>query len=314
MKKLFLLAAAMMLGASALTARPTAKEAPKAPAEFNLVTYNIRLPAGSDSVQGNGWGRRLPWIAGMARFHGFDIFGTQEGVRHQLDSLKGRLPGYAYIGVGRDDGALKGEHAAIFYNTRMFDLLDSGDFWLSETPGKPSMGWDAACPRVCTWGHFRHKDSGKEFVYFNLHMDHIGVEARRNSVALVQQKIGELGVQGLPVFLTGDFNIDQNSELIKNIPAAGVFKDAHDAAAVVYEPNGTFSSFNPEGYTASRLDHVFVSPQVEVLKFGILTDSYRTLPPEMEPADFSDPFRVNVASYTPRLPSDHFPVMTRIRF
>ncbi len=77
------------------------------PAEFNLATYNIRLPAGSDSVQGNGWGRRLPYLAGLVRFHEFDIFGTQEGVRHQLDSLRGRLPGYEYIGVGRDNGAEK---------------------------------------------------------------------------------------------------------------------------------------------------------------------------------------------------------------
>lgn len=314
MKKLVLLAVAMLSVSATVIARPKARTVENVPAEFNLVTYNIRLPARSDSVQGNGWGRRLPWIASMARFHGFDIFGTQEGLRHQLDSLKGRLPGYEYIGVGRDDGAALGEHAAIFYDTNLFDLLDQGNFWLSETPEKPSFGWDAACRRVCTWGRFRHKPSGREFVYFNLHMDHIGVEARRQSVELIKRKIDELGVKGIPAFLSGDFNIDQNSDLIKGIPASGVFKNAYDVARIVYQPNGTYNAYNPGGFSTSRIDHIFVSPQVDVLKFGVLTDSYRTLPEGMTPADFSDPMVVNVATYDARNPSDHFPVMTRVRF
>ncbi len=313
MRKLIIAALCALSVCPFAAAKKQKAPAQKPVGEFNLSTYNIRLPAGSDSVQGNGWGRRLPYVAGLVRFHEFDIFGTQEGVRHQLDSLKARLPRYEYIGVGRDDGTAGGEHAAIFYNTDIFELVNHGDFWLSETPDVPSFGWDAACRRVCTWGHFRHKASGREFVHFNLHMDHIGRTARVESVELIKRKIDELGVKGLPVFLTGDFNIDQNNPCIKGISASGVFKDAHDAAAIVYEPNGTFNAFNPQGFTASRLDHIFVSPEVEVCKFGVLTDSYRTLSNEMEPADFSDSFRVNVASYTPRLPSDHFPVMVKVR-
>lgn len=309
---IFALMLAMALPAMAQRKMPRRIITP--PAEFNLATYNIRLPAGSDSVQGNGWGRRLPYLAGLVRFHEFDIFGTQEGVRHQLDSLRGRLPGYEYIGVGRDNGAEKGEHAAIFYDSKKFDLKDHGDFWLSETPEKPSKGWDAAYPRVCTWGRFVHKDTGREFVMFNLHMDHIGRTARIESVKLIQKKIAEFGLGSLPVFLTGDFNIDQNNPCIAEICSSGMFKDAHDAAPVVYEPNGTFNAFNPQGFTASRLDHIFVSPQVEVKKFGVLTDSYRTLANEMKPADFSDSFSVNVASYVSRLPSDHYPVMVRVKF
>ncbi len=131
---------------------------------------------------------------------------------------------------------------------------------------------------------------------------------------LIQKKIAEFGLGSLPVFLTGDFNIDQNNPCIAEICSSGMFKDAHDAAPVVYEPNGTFNAFNPQGFTASRLDHIFVSPQVEVKKFGVLTDSYRTLANEMKPADFSDSFSVNVASYVSRLPSDHYPVMVRVKF
>jgi endonuclease/exonuclease/phosphatase family protein len=313
MKRVFI---ALMLacGLTAVAQHKMPRRIVTPPTEFNLATYNIRLPAGSDSVQGNGWGRRLPYIAGLVKFHEFDIFGTQEGVLHQLDSLRSRLPGYDYIGVGRDNGAEKGEHAAIFYDSRIFDLKDHGDFWLSETPEKPSKGWDAAYPRVCTWGRFVHKPTGREFVMFNLHMDHIGRKARAESVKLITKKIAEFGVGDLPVFLTGDFNIDQNNPLINEITATGMFKDSHEAAPIVYEPNGTFNAFNPQGYTASRLDHIFVSPKVDVKKFGVLTDSYRTLANEMQPADFSDSFTVNVASYVSRLPSDHYPVMVRVRF
>ncbi len=145
---------------------------------FTAASYNLRNANSADSVQGDGWGNRCPIIARLVQFHEFDIFGTQEGLRHQLDSLKTSLPKYDYIGVGRNDGKKKGEHAAIFYRIDKFELLEHGDFWLSETPEKPSVGWDAVLPRICTWGHFKYKDTGFEFLFFNLHMDHIGKQAR----------------------------------------------------------------------------------------------------------------------------------------
>ncbi|MDE6402346.1 MAG: endonuclease/exonuclease/phosphatase family protein, partial [Muribaculaceae bacterium] len=144
-------------------------------AVFNVATYNIRQANASDSMRGDGWGQRSPVVASLIRFHEFNIFGTQEGFKHQLEDLKSQLPGYDYIGVARDDGKEQGEHSAIFYDTAMFDLIDHGDFWLSETPDRPGLGWDAACVRICTWGKFRHRPSGKVFQFFNLHQDHIGV-------------------------------------------------------------------------------------------------------------------------------------------
>ena len=131
MKKVLFAAFASLVSSFAFAQEPLPA------AEFNIATYNIRLPARSDSLEGNGWGTRLPHVAGLIRFHDFDIFGTQEGVSHQLDSLKSRLSGYDFIGVGRDDGKRGGEHAAIFYDTAVFDVLDHGDFWISETPERP---------------------------------------------------------------------------------------------------------------------------------------------------------------------------------
>ena len=129
---------------------------------FTAASYNLRNANSADSLQGDGWGNRCPIIARLVQFHEFDIFGTQEGLRHQLDSLKTSLPKYDYIGVGRNDGKKEGEHAAIFYRIDKFELLEHGDFWLSETPEKPSVGWDAVLPRICTWGHFVCKVTTKK--------------------------------------------------------------------------------------------------------------------------------------------------------
>ena len=113
------------------------------PTSITVASYNLRNANGGDSINGNGWGQRYPVIAQIVQYHDFDIFGTQECFIHQLKDMKEALPGYDYIGVGRDDGKEKGEHSAIFYRTDKFDVIEKGDFWLSETPDVPSKGWDA---------------------------------------------------------------------------------------------------------------------------------------------------------------------------
>lgn len=311
MKKI-LTAVLCLLSIVSVSAAKKPKTVENVPAVFNLATYNIRMPSKDDVVKGDGWARRLPHVTGLIKFHDFNIFGTQEGMKFQLDSMKAQLPGYDYIGVAREDGKEKGEHSAIFYDTNLFDVLEHGDFWLSETPDRPSLGWDAACIRICTWGHFRHKPSGKEFVYFNLHMDHVGVKARQESVELVKKKIKDFGLENIPAFLTGDFNLSEKSDLIKSIIASGAFNDSYEIAEICYKPNGTFNNFRPDGYTEDRIDHIFVSPGVEVKRWGVLTDTYHTLPSCQKEADFSDVYFTNVASYDTRTPSDHYPIKVQL--
>lgn len=281
-------------------------------AEFNVATYNIRLQVSSDSVAGNVWGKRYPVITDMVRFHGFDIFGTQEGFKNQLEDLLSRLDNYAYTGHGREDGKNRGEHAAIFYRTDLFELMDAGDFWLSETPDVAgSIGWDAALPRVCSWAQFRHIPSGQQFMFFNLHMDHIGVQARIESAKLIRKKIAELG-RGLPAFVTGDFNVDQTNQSYGTFTADGALLNSYTAADIVYAPNGTFNSYRTDGFTTSRIDHIFVTPGIEVEKYGVLTDTYRT--PD-DPTTFDPeaaPEEIEMQAYTARTPSDHFPVLVRV--
>lgn len=277
--------------------------------EMVLATYNLRQANHYDSIAGNGWGERRPYIANLIKFHGFDIFGTQEGFKYMLDELKNELPGYEFIGIGRDDGVEEGEYSAIFYNTEKFDLLDSGNFWLSETPDTVSFGWDAACRRICTWGKFREKSSGFTFAYFNLHMDHVGTVARAESARLILDKIKAFD-QPVPVMLSGDFNVDQNSESYRLINESGVMKDAYETAEFVYANNGTFNNYQSDGFTTNRIDHIFLSPEFKVKKYGVLTDSYRSLPDSVRVLDAANfPKEVSLIKWENRLPSDHFPVM-----
>lgn len=280
-----------------------------------VATFNIRNANGGDSISGNGWGQRYPYIAQIVQFHGFEIFGTQEGKYHQLQDLKAAMPGYDYIGVGRDDGKQAGEFSAIFYKTDRFEVLEHGDFWLSPETDHPNKGWDAALPRICTWGKFKEKNSGFEFIYFNLHMDHIGVQARSESAKLILQKVKEQPSH-IPVILSGDFNVDQTNESYALLNNSGVMRDAYEMADLRYAPNGTFNGFHPDRMTTSRIDHIFLSDDFQVLKYGILTDTYRT--PVKESAEKEKngnfPKEVSMQKYEARMPSDHFPVMIVVEF
>ena len=285
---------------------------PQKPAEMNVATYNLRLSYLGDSLQGDGWGQRAPYVAKLIQYHEFDIFGTQEGKHHQLEDLKAMMPEYEYIGVGRDDGAQGGEYAAIFYKPERFELLDSGNFWLSEDTTQPNKGWDAECIRVCTWGKFLDKLSGNTFVHFNLHMDHIGVVARAESAKLILEKIKAFP-EKLPVMLSGDFNVDQLNESYLLLQNSGILSDAYTTADMVYANNGTFNAFQPDAMTEERIDHIFLSPEFKVKKYGILTDTYRSPADETDTVDTSNfPKEVGLMKYTARTPSDHFPVAIRV--
>lgn len=282
----------------------------------NLVvaTYNIRYANKGDSINGNGWGQRYPIISQLIRFHDFDIFGTQEGKYHQLNDLKDSLPGYDYIGIGRDDGKQEGEFSAIFYKTKKFTLLKKGNFWLSNITDRPNKGWDAALPRICSWGEFKDNQTGFTFYFFNLHMDHIGVEARAESAKLVLAKVKEF-VGDKPAILTGDFNVDQTNKSYALINNSGLLRDAYDLAVFRYALNGTFNSFKSDSKTNSRIDHIFLTKQFAVKRYGILTDSYRTPDVDTTASNSANfPKEVNLSKYIAREPSDHFPVMVEIEY
>jgi endonuclease/exonuclease/phosphatase family metal-dependent hydrolase len=299
MKKWFFMMACLAVITSAAMAQ-----------QFTVGTYNMRNDNNNDdAAHGNGWKQRYPVIASLIRFHGFDIFGTQECMKHQLENIKDSLPGYAYIGVGRDDGKSGGEHSAIFYNTTKFKLIEKGDFWMSTVTDKPNKGWDAVLPRICSWGKFKEIKTGFTFYFFNLHMDHVGVVARAESAKLILAKVKSMAGD-IPTILTGDFNVDQTSESYQLINTSGLMKDAYETAAIRYALNGTFNAFKTNSMTDSRIDHIFLTKQFKVQKYGILTDTYRSKDTDAGKTDSGNfPKEVSLEKYTARVPSDHFPVM-----
>ncbi len=250
---------------------------------YTVASFNLRFDNKSDT--GNLWQNRMPYVASLIRYHDFDVMGTQEGQPHQLNDLTTKLPHYGRYGKGRDDGSDKGEHSAIFYKKDKFTLLSSGDFWLSETPDKPGLGWDATCcNRICSWIYLQDKKSKKRFYFFNVHFDHQGKIARLESSKLILQKIKEIA-KGAPVILTGDFNADRQAEPYKIINQSGLLHDSYQDVAYPYENNGSFNGFKPKPKGTNVIDHVFISQQWKPLKWGILTDTY-----------FG------------KFPSDHFPI------
>jgi len=252
---------------------------------LRVASYNLRMDTPADSL--NAWSYRKDKVNALIRYHGWDIFGTQEGFLHQLQDIS-RMTEYTYIGVGRDDGKTAGEHSAIFYKTDRFELLDKGDFWLSETPDVPGKGWDATCcNRICSWGKFKEKQSGKIFYFFSVHFDHQGVVARKESGKLMVSKIKEIAGDHHFIFV-GDLNSTPETEQVKLLSSN--FKDAKSVTKLPpYGPDGTFNNrfTNPIG--AGRIDYVFVSEGFDVLKYAGLTD--------------------NDGLY---YPSDHIPVMADI--
>lgn len=258
-------------------------------------TYNIRLQNQHDVRIANGWEQRCPHICEIINFEEPLVFGTQEVLVGQLHDMLKQLPDYDYLGVARDDGKEAGEFSAIFYRKDRLEVEKSSTFWLSPTPDTPSKGWDAACIRICTWALFKDKETKKKFWFFNLHMDHIGVVARRESAKLVVSKIKSMTKSGDVVILTGDFNVDQNNEIFSIFANSGVLKDTYTNAKMKMANTSTFNDFMMDKTSDNRIDHIFVSPSVDVERYAILTESYWL-------------------GHTRRNPSDHYPVMVKIKF
>jgi len=256
--------------------------------QMNIITFNIRLNTASDGV--NAWPNRIEMVTGLMKFHYPDIFGLQEALVDQIEDIQKNLPDYEWFGVGRDDGKKAGEFSPVFFNKSKFILIENGTFWLSETPEKPSKGWDAALNRIVTWGKFKSKVTGKQFLVFNTHFDHKGVEARKQSAILIRKKIEEMtSNKNLPVILTGDFNLTPELE-----PISIIKKYLSDSREVTeqppYGPVGTFNSFDWNAPMEGRIDYIFVRGGVSVLKYAVLTDSKEK-----------------------RWPSDHLPVFAKVQ-
>lgn len=243
---------------------------------INAMTFNIRYDNPGDGD--NAWINRKEMVAATIRFHKIDIAGLQEALHHQVKDLEMHLPEYGWFGVGRDDGREAGEYAPVFYLKARFKVLHHSFFWLSDTPKKPEKAWDAACPRIATWGKIKDIRTERTFFFFNTHFDHVGETARINSAELLLRKIDEL-IGDHPVILTGDFNCTEKDSPYK-ILSSGKSRIAGLADVCTltkFRPYGSTQTFNGFRNTIlpdRRIDFIFTGRGEQVIRCGTISERW----------------------------------------
>jgi len=283
MKYLLSLLATVLLAACAHVPAQSADGAP-----IRAMTFNIRLDVASDGE--NAWPHRKEMVEAVIEHENPDLLGMQEVLLHQKQYLEVALPGYTFVGVGRDDGAEAGEFSPLGWRNDRFAVVESGTFWLSPTPEVAgSKGWDAALPRIATWAVLRDRNSGETIRVLNTHFDHVGTAARANAARMIAEWVAD---GNAPAIVMGDFNVKPDSEpyrVLANTAQSGLSDTRTISAAPPYGPPGTFTGFDIMAAAEGPIDHIFVTGDFAVNRYAVVTQHWEG-----------------------RLPSDHYPVVADI--
>ena len=251
--------------------------------EITVMSANVRTWSPTDTFK-KSWLYRADLVIKNVKSAEPDIIGFQEVTKHHYAYLCDSLKGYDNILTYRDNSALS-EGCPIFYSSERFGLKDKGSFWLSETPEKMSKDWGAACYRICSYAILKDKQSGKELVVFNTHLDHVSDEARINGINVVLEKIQQFG--NLPSIIMGDFNADESSSTYK--AATENFLDAK------YQTDNTMKGATYQAFgkqlDRENIDYFMIS------KTGIKVSEYKIID----------------KTYDGVYPSDHFPIEIKIK-
>ena len=246
-----------------------------------VCTFNIKYENPKEGV--HQWDNRREQVINFIKIEDLDIIGMQEVVHSQIEYLEAGLVGYGRIGVARDDGKRKGEYSPIFYKKNRYSIIDSATFWLSPNPEVPAKAWDAALPRVCTWAKLIDQETNDSLLVLNTHFDHVGEQARANSVDLVLSKIEVLNFSG-KVMLMGDFNLEPDTAPIQKIINSEL-EDAFEADLNL-GPVGTYNAFKIGENYERRIDYVFYT--------GFEIKSYKNYSLRIQDTFLSDHFPVVV--------------------
>lgn len=272
---LWLSAAALLLGGlSAVSCGSSPKTAGNADSsELRVMTFNIRYANPDDGP--DYWDNRREAVVRMVEDVKPGVMGIQEGLEPQVAFLDSALTGYSYVGVGRDDGHEAGEYAAVFYNDSLYAPVEDGHFWLSETPDSACLGWDAVCIRIATWVKLREKATGREFLVFNTHFDHIGVVARQESAKLLLNRVHEFG-DSIPTVIMGDFNFPVTDPSLAPLVNAPTFTEVRGSNAAKPQgdslPQVTYRGFG-HGEPGELIDHIFCQKFVPE-SYEVITSGY----------------------------------------
>lgn len=277
----------LLVGTCAMAEPATAPAA----REIRVMSFNVRNATLDEGE--NAWPRRRELLLGTIQRFGPDLLGTQECVAEQVGYLRENLGGYGFVGVGREDGKRRGEYAAMFFRADRYAMIDSGTFWLSQTPEVPgSKSWDAALARIVTWAKLRVLADGRTILWLNTHWDHAGAQARLESAGMMQRWIREHAGESA-VIITGDFNEAPGSapylRLLdaRDVHLTEVYSARHPADI---NGGGSFHEFTGKA-TGWRIDWIFCSDALEGVASEI--DTYHE---------------------GRQYPSDHFPLTAVLRW
>lgn len=251
---------------------------------LKVMSYNVYVV--DDLIHAHE--KRAPGVAANIANALPDVFGLQEANQDWMQRIPEALPEYSFVGCGRDDGETAGEYSPVFYLTEKYDLADGGTFWFSDTPDTPSRTWGSRYNRICSWAVLTEKASGKSFAVFNSHWDHLSVESRNRSAALLLEKIGEYAPD-LPVVITGDFNCKPDTIAYKTLIDGGFV----DSMYVSPETSriGTF-----HGYYKLNTENELPIDHILFLARRGYSASYRVIADKVDGA----------------YPSDHFPIVAEL--
>ena len=280
--------ARLVLVFSLIPAPPAVAQEPREP--LTVMSFNIRYGTADDGP--NHWTARREMLFEVIRQQDPDLLGLQEALDSQIDEIVAALPGYAVVGVGRDDGREAGEYSAILFRKSRLRVAEAGTFWFSDTPSTPgSASWGNRITRICTWARFIDRD-GRALWHFNVHLDHESQPSRERSAKLLRDRIAARSTPGEPAIVTGDFNAgEKNPALAVLVGAASPpFVDSYRRLHPDAQPAGTFTGFAFGKIDGEKIDYVLVPPDAEVQQAEIIR-----------------------WSRDGRYPSDHFPVVARVR-
>lgn len=221
--------------------------------DITVMTYNVYVAGTGERSPEN----RTPLVVENIRRYMPDSFGLEEADEGWVERIAAAMPEYAYVGKGRDFNG-GGEASPVFYKKDKYELIDSGTFWLSKTPDRPSRGWDAMMNRVCSYAVLKDIQTGFVYAHFNAHFDHMGYIARLESVSVVAERISKL-CGSIPVVFSGDLNSDEGSEMYEKILACGMSDTKYIAETA--DNCGTYHGYSEatEKTRTKPIDFVFVN-------------------------------------------------------
>ena len=295
-----IIAAVSMMGAIgyysyvALADKVTAPEVTE-DASIKLMSANIRrqeklITFDKADIGSHRWYKRAKYYLANIALVQPDILGAQEVQRRQYEFLTEHLVGYGSVVCYRDKKGTRSESCPIFYSLERFELLDSGTFWLSDTPDKISKYKGSDEYRVATFVKLRDKKNDMVIEVYNAHPDWYGVDARIKQLAVIAQKAKASDADR--VVILGDLNSERSlpggSEGLS--PIEEFLKDSKTFPGMA-DYGATFHGYGIDPDGPMGLDYIFLPEDTEVLAVGKVDKRYHGI-----------------------YPSDHYPIWAKVIF